>query len=157
MKTASTTINAMWGCLETGDPDTTITPIHRGVRVEMQVRSDDAKKVTVGPGYKGIVTDLDDGKRYTIWGIPCGCRCYCDAEILGGAVMPMIADILLALLLVMVSGFITYKIQLRWLYRQLAADWALRADVYASVGAITAARFARSCADRYSRRARAWR
>ncbi len=60
-----------------------LTPMFRGERVALRVSVEDHAKLSRGPGVKGVITDLDDGRRYTLFGMPCsaGTRCYCDAEI----------------------------------------------------------------------------
>lgn len=58
-----------------------LTPVLNGVRIKLNVSESDLQKVTRGPGYKGIVTDMDTWKRYKIYGKACELpRCYCDAK-----------------------------------------------------------------------------
>lgn len=58
------------------------TPIIAGTgnRPTMHLSDKDYAKITRGMGYKGIVTNLDDGKRYRVYGRPCNLpTCFCDA------------------------------------------------------------------------------
>ena len=59
----------------------TLTPrVQEGTRLKLLVTAEDADKVTRGPGYKGIVTDLNTGDHYHIYGAMCSAgSCYCDA------------------------------------------------------------------------------
>lgn len=53
-------------------------------RLRLKISASDRRKVTRGPGYKGIVTD-EDGTKWAVYGAPCsltnedGSGCYCDA------------------------------------------------------------------------------
>jgi hypothetical protein len=70
-------------------PKPYITPMFNGERVALRISVEDTEdyaKRSRGPGVKGIITDLDTGKRYTLIGRSCGESCYCDAEIV--EVMP---------------------------------------------------------------------
>jgi hypothetical protein len=69
--------------IETGLKPPVITPVFAGERVALRVSAGDNRKLSRGPGLKGIITDLDDGRRYALVGSPCsaGTHCYCDAEI----------------------------------------------------------------------------
>jgi hypothetical protein len=58
-----------------------LTPIFKGERVALRVSAEDDQKVTPGHGYKGTITDLDDDRRYAVFGMPCKAACYCDAEL----------------------------------------------------------------------------
>jgi hypothetical protein len=56
------------------------TPIYKGERVRMRAKFDGAIRERKR-GFQGMVTDLDSGKRYRVYGRDCGLQCYCDAEI----------------------------------------------------------------------------
>ncbi len=59
-----------------------LTPLAKGrpaVRLRLYVGQDDLRKLSGGPGFKGVVTDAITGQAYAIYGAPCGLRCYCDA------------------------------------------------------------------------------
>jgi hypothetical protein len=61
----------------------TFTPVFRGRRVRMRLSAEDDKRIDGrGPGPRGVVTDLDTGKRYRVYGKRCSLpKCYCDAKI----------------------------------------------------------------------------
>jgi len=60
-----------------------LTPLFLGQRVALRVNHRDALKLRRGPGFFGIITDLDTKKRYELHGRPCPVpNCYCDAEII---------------------------------------------------------------------------
>lgn len=61
------------------------TPVDRGQgrRVTMRVDTKERDAVAVRtPGMHGIVTDKLTGKRYRVYGAPCGLGdCFCDSEV----------------------------------------------------------------------------
>ena len=60
-----------------------LTPMFGGERVALRVSREDERRLTRGRGFKGTIVDLDDGKAYALFGMPCqaGGNCCCDAEI----------------------------------------------------------------------------
>lgn len=59
----------------------TLTPRLKGTlkRIHLNISDVEAKRVTRGLGFKGIVADLNTGKNYEIFGASCGLTCLCDA------------------------------------------------------------------------------
>ncbi len=58
-----------------------LTPVVKGKRITLYTNEADSKKITRGPGFKGIVTDIDTGDRYRVYGKSCSLpECYCDAR-----------------------------------------------------------------------------
>lgn len=52
------------------------------IRVRMRISETDHNSLGRGRGLQGIVTDLDTGKRYKVYGASCGLpRCMCDSKI----------------------------------------------------------------------------
>ena len=50
------------------------------LRILLMISDADNEKLTRGLGYKGVVTDLVTGAKYTVKGASCGLpHCYCDA------------------------------------------------------------------------------
>lgn len=60
------------------------TPLYQGERVRLRISREDRDGTCGyrGPGLKGVITDLDTGKQYKVYGRSCGLpRCMCDSEI----------------------------------------------------------------------------
>jgi len=61
------------------------TPKLNGVRVEMELTDEDARKIGLGGrrlGVRGVVVDQITQKRYRVVGVACSLpNCNCDAEV----------------------------------------------------------------------------
>jgi len=56
------------------------TPILGNRRVKMELSKEDREKITRGLGFKGIVTNTLNGRKYKVYGKACGLPgCQCDA------------------------------------------------------------------------------
>lgn len=58
------------------------TPRHAqtGVRMSMQISTEDRRKTGRGEDWRAVVTNTETGQRYAVWGADCGAgRCFCDA------------------------------------------------------------------------------
>jgi hypothetical protein len=60
------------------------TPLHHSekVRMHMRLTAADHRKLTRGPGFKAVVTDLLTGIKWWVYGAACGLPyCWCDPVV----------------------------------------------------------------------------
>lgn len=50
-----------------------------GTRAEMRLTPEDFGKIGHGRRWFARITDQLTGQRFSVYGAPCGLRCYCDA------------------------------------------------------------------------------